>query len=167
MKIIENVGYLNRLFLYGVFCTLFPLVGTSCSTTKNLIDANDIDYIKFWYMPKWIETPNAIRDCADIVYDPCVTKDSVIMDRKIIREYVKAVNKLKILKKELGYDLRISSLIVFKENRKKVPVCISLNGVILKNDTLMKGNKRMLKLIDNILYKHHKVEDWTPDFMKE
>ena len=47
MKIIENVGYLNRLFLYGVFCTLFPLVGTSCSTTKNLIDANDIDYIKF------------------------------------------------------------------------------------------------------------------------
>ena len=92
MKIIENVGYLNRLFLYGVFCTLFPLVGTSCSTTKNLIDANDIDYIKFWYMPKWIETPNAIRDCADIVYDTCVTKDSVIMDRKIIREYVKAVN---------------------------------------------------------------------------
>ena len=71
------------------------------------------------------------------------------------------------MKKELGYDLRISSLIVFKENRKKVPVCISLNGVILKNDTLMKGNKRMLKLIDNILYKHHKVEDWTPDFMKE
>ena len=66
-----------------------------------------------------------------------------------------------------SYDLRISSLIVFKENRKKVPVCISLNGVILKNDTLMKGNKRMLKLIDNILYKHHKVEDWTPDFMKE
>ena len=61
MKIIENVGYLNRLFLYGVFCTLFPLVGTSCSTTKNLIDANDIDYIKFWYMPKWIETPNAIK----------------------------------------------------------------------------------------------------------
>lgn len=67
----------------------------------------------------------------------------------------------------IDYDLRISSLIVFKENRKKVPVCISLNGVILKNDTLMKGNKRMLKLIDNILYKHHKVEDWTPDFMKE
>ncbi len=167
MKITENVGYLNRLFLYGMFCALFSLVGTSCSTTKNLIDANDIDYIKFWYMPKWIRTPTPIRDCADIVYATCVAKDSVIMDRKIIREYVEAVNKLKVLKKDLNYDLRITSLIVFKENRKKVPVCISLNGVILKNDTLMKGDKHMLKLIDDILYKHHKVEDWTPDFMKE
>ena len=167
MKITENVGYLNRLFLYGMFCALFSLVGTSCSTTKNLIDANDIDYIKFWYMPKWIRTPCDIRDCADIVYATCVAKDSVIMDRKIIREYVEAVNKLKVLKKDLNYDLRITSLIVFKENRKKVSVCISLNGVILKNDTLMKGDKHMLKLIDDILYKHHKVEDWTPDFMKE
>ena len=167
MKITENVGYLNRLFLYGMFCALFSLVGTSCSTTKNLIDANDIDYIKFWYMPKWIRTPTPIRDCADIVYATCVAKDSVIMDRKIIREYVEAVNKLKVLKKDLNYDLRITSLIVFKENREKGPVCISLNGVILKNDTLMKGDKHMLKLIDAILYKHHKVEDWTPDFMKE
>ena len=167
MKITENVGYLNRLFLYGMFCALFSLVGTSCSTTKNLIDANDIDYIKFWYMPKCIRTPTPIRDCADIVYATCVAKDSVIMDRKIIREYVEAVNKLKVLKKDLNYDLRITSLIVFKEDRKKVPVCISLNGVILKNDTLMKGDKHMLKLIDDILYKHHKVEDWTPDFMKE
>ena len=167
MKITENVGYLNRLFLYGMFCALFSLVGTSCSTTKNLIDANDIDYIKFWYMPKWIRTPTPIRDCSDIVYATCVAKDSVIMDRKIIREYVEAVNKLKVLKKDLNYDLRITSLIVFKEDRKKVPVCISLNGVILKNDTLMKGDKHMLKLIDDILYKHHKVEDWTPDFMKE
>ncbi len=167
MKITENDGHLNRLFLYGMFCALFSLVGTSCSTTKNLIDANDIDYIKFWYMPKWIRTPTPIRDCADIVYATCVAKDSVIMDRKIIREYVEAVNKLKVLKKDLNYDLRITSLIVFKENRKKVPVCISLNGVILKNDTLMKGDKHMLKLIDDILYKHHKVEDWTPDFMKE
>ena len=167
MKITENVGYLNRLFLYGMFCALFSLVGTSCSTTKNLIDANDIDYIKFWYMPKWIRTPTPIRDCADIVYATCVAKDSVIMDRKIIREYVEAVNKLKVLKKDLNYDLRITSLIVFKEDRKKVPVCISLNGVILKNDTLMKGDKHMLKLIDDILYKHHNVEDWTPDFMKE
>ena len=140
MKITENVGYLNRLFLYGMFCALFSLVGTSCSTTKNLIDANDIDYIKFWYMPKWIRTPTPIRDCADIVYATCVAKDSVIMDRKIIREYVEAVNKLKVLKKDLNYDLRITSLIVFKEDRKKVPVCISLNGVILKNDTFMKGD---------------------------
>lgn len=128
MKITENVGYLNRLFLYGMFCALFSLVGTSCSTTRNLVDANDIDYIKFWYMPKWIRTPTPIRDCADIVYATCVAKDSVIMDRKIIREYVEAVNKLKVLKKDLNYDLRITSLIVFKENREKVPVCISLNG---------------------------------------
>ena len=150
-----------------MFCALFSLVGTSCSTTKNLIDANDIDYIKFWYMPKWIRTPTPIRDCADIVYATCVAKDSVIMDRKIIREYVEAVYKLKVLKKDLNYDLRITSLIVFKENREKVPVCISLNGVILKKYTLKKGDNHMLKLIDAILYKHHKVEDWTPDFMKE
>ena len=54
MKITENVGYLNRLFLYGMFCTLFSLVGTSCSTTKNLIDANDIDYIKFINGRPWL-----------------------------------------------------------------------------------------------------------------
>lgn len=144
---------------------------TSCSTTYQCIDQNNVEYIKFWYYPKGVHTPIAITDCGEIVYDTQINKDTIIYDREIIQKYILLINKLKPIKKNTNYDLRVTSLIKTKREilKKNVSICISpLNGVVLIDDVLMKGNVHLInKFLDEVLYDHLTPDDWTPDFMRE
>jgi hypothetical protein len=76
---------------------------------------------------------------------------------------------LKPVNKHINYDLRVASAIKFKEGKQEnMGICISLlNSVVLKDDVIMQSDKRLIELLDEILYNHLTDKDWTLPFMLE
>lgn len=162
----EKLGLQNGFKYYsGCLLIFISILMSSCVASKKMISYNDVDAIRFWYLPKHILTPASIIDCGDIVYDTLVNRDTVITDQSIIKRYVSIVNNLKPFKKIHNYDLRVTSLI--KTKKEKIAVCISFNSVVLKDGRQMKASKEIFDFLDDILYNHLTNEDWTPDFMRE
>ncbi|SHF89610.1 hypothetical protein SAMN05444349_1442 [Bacteroides faecichinchillae] len=169
MKRKEKYGHQNHKKIYLIVYILL-LVVTSCKTNNELINFNDVESIKVWYISKEVCTMVPFRDCGAILRMED-SRDTVISDKDIIKRYVSIVNRLKPINPEAYYDLRVSSWIRMKkigeEKRQSIGVCIDLSGKVLRNDTLMQGNKKEIKkFLDEILYDPLSPEAWTPDFMK-
>jgi hypothetical protein len=147
---------------------LLPFLSVCCSNSKNIIDYNDVESMRFWYISKDIEFNHSITNCGSIVRDTLINKDTIITDRTAIERYITVINRLKPSKGPINYDLRVTSLIRFKDKREDLMVCISMyNGVVLVEDVLMKEDKRIVKLLDEFLYDHLTERDWTPSFLLE
>jgi len=139
-----------------------------CAENKNLINDKDVEAVRFWYIFKNIEFNIPVTNCGYIVRDTSANKDTIITDRRAIERYITAINRLKPSKKHINYDLRVTSLIRFKDKREDLMVCISMyNGVVLIEDIVMKEDKHIIKLLDELLYDHLTEKDWTPSFLLE
>jgi hypothetical protein len=169
MKKIDLLGHLNgNKYIYYLLIIPLSILSISCSINKNIIDYTDVESIKYWYINKYIETFIPITNCADIVYDTLINKNTIINDRIVIKQYIEAINRLKLTKRHISYDLRVASAIKFKDSkRENIGICISLfNGVIIKDDVVMKGGEDIVKLLDEILYNHLTEKDWLPEIMR-
>jgi hypothetical protein len=167
-KEIDQHGHQSgKIVLIILFIIIF--IPISCSLNKNIIDHNDVEAIKFWYLSKGLLTIAAIEDCADVVYHFKESmKDTIISNRSVIKQYIEVINRLKPSKKRINYDLRVASAIKFIDNKKEnMGVCVSFNGVTLVDDVLMKKDMRIVNLLDEILYNHLTERDWTFPFLLE
>lgn len=169
MKERRKYGLQNHQNKYLLVYMLL-LFTTSCRNDNGLINFNDVDSIKFWYISKGVCTPISTTDCGGVLdLDP---KDTIITDKEVIRRYIYIVNRLKPINPNANYDLKVSSWIkmkkIGKENRQNIGVCIDyLSGRVLKNDTLMQGDKKEIKkFLDEILYDPLPPDAWTFEFMK-
>lgn len=166
MNTIRKVGPQSNIRrFYPIIVLVMLLSNTSCVSTKTFVDYEDVEAVKFWYLPQWVETPVSIGNCEEVVQFTELNRDTVISDPVFIKQYVDIINKLKPSGKELNYDLRVASLVKFKGNPENMRICISLyNGVVIKNDTLMKRNMQMVRLLEEVLYKQLAPEEWFKGF---
>jgi hypothetical protein len=168
MKRINGHGLQNLYrFTYLVFMALVFL--SSCKSNKLLLDSNNVEYIHFWFVPMINEYNPALQECEEIVFNE-FRKDTIVVDREIIRQYIDIVNSLKPARRRI-YDLRVSSMVIMKpvggHRKKEVRVCIDPFGRTLVDGVLMQGNrKRIRTFLDETLYKHYTPDDWTLDEMK-
>ncbi|MDR1349058.1 MAG: hypothetical protein LBJ63_11660, partial [Prevotellaceae bacterium] len=115
----DQVGHQNGNIKYTSILIIITFFSMSCSSIKRNIDYDDVEAIKFWYISKYIETDIPITNCANIVYDTLINKDTIITDRIVIEKYITEINRLKPVNKHINYDLRVASAIKFKEGKQE------------------------------------------------
>ena len=108
---------MNIRVLYIVLLILL----SSCAKTR-YINPDDVEYIKFGYLQKGIETYVALSSWQDVVgsYDRI---DTVIENRQFIQEYVELLNSTSAKADSTSGDYRVVSLIKLKDGAEHY-VCL-------------------------------------------
>lgn len=169
---IKLFGHQNHRKIYLYICILLPVISiTSCKCSKFTINSDEVESIQFWFVHPTELYNHAQLNCADMVFAQD-NHDTIIMNREVIKQYIKIINHLKPINQESSYDLRATSLIRMKKKngRKKanIKACIDpINGKVLLNDTLTKGNKKKIyNFLNEVLYKNLTTYDWLPNNIK-
>jgi len=139
----------NKILL----CFLFTLTlfSTSCNTSKNL-NCDDVQALKFAFLPKGLNSAKAISDCEGILsYIPNVM-DTIITDQKTICRFTKLVNDLAESENQVNEDYRIICLIFIKDSKNPKRICFGEGWLINFEGVIMKDDANLFNFLDTLLY---------------
>ena len=136
---------MNIRVLYIVLLILL----SSCAKTR-YINPDDVEYIKFGYLQKGIETYVALSSWQDVIgsYDRI---DTVIENRQFIQEYVELLNSTSAKADSTSGDYRVVSLIKLKDGAEHY-VCLGETFGLAFDSIILQDNKRIFDFVDSVLY---------------
>ena len=170
-KMIKNIHIICKFLLYNVI--VFGMLSCSTRPIGNSIvaqlDYQDVDSIRFWYICPGTLTPIPLT-FESIARVNDTTKDTLLTDRETIRKFITYLKELEPTGSNLSRDYRVASRI--HAGNDTILACFYYpnprrwtNVAMLLEDTPMKPNKRMVKLLDSMLYRHMTLRDWMPSFL--
>ena len=125
----------------------------ACSTgcfPSHFINPNHVNYIKFGYLPKGVETYRALASWRDVVAQE-ERIDTIIKDEQFIREYVGILNSTSERNDTASFDFRAVALIKMNDDTEHY-VCIGDNNGLVIDSQILQDNKQMFDFIDVHLY---------------
>lgn len=139
-------GQSNKL----LFLISVSIFATSCG--KNIyVEASDVEAIRFFYLPKGVETIAALSDYKDVLTITDLVQDTVIYDRRLIDQYIGFINKLKP-KKVRNNDFRTYSLVKFKDDSEYLRLGFGENFGTVVGQQQMKDNPKLFRWLHALLY---------------
>lgn len=145
MKKEKIVGLLG----INVFISIFFIILTSCENS-HYINPEQVEYIKFGYLQKGIDTNKALSSWKEVVcYSDRI--DTVIVNRQFIQEYVELLNSTSEKADSSSCDFRVVSLIKLR-NGEEHYVCLGERNGLTFDSIILHDNKYLFDFIDSVLY---------------
>lgn len=132
-----------------ILCMLLAL---GCTQSSQRVFIQNVLYVKIAFLPKGINPNFDISECNHIFQYKTVLQDTIITNGLFIINFANIVNGLEESNESIDYDFRISCLIFFKDESKPHRLCLGEGYLTVYNDVLMKDNKELFKLLDEVLY---------------
>ena len=174
---IQQKGNKTYMNIYKYFIRITMLLGMlSCSTRPignsivAQLDYQDVDSIRFWYMAPGLVFCAPVQNFKNLARVDDTTKDTLLTDRETIRKFITYLKELEPTGSKLRRGYRVASRI--HAGNDTILACFYYPNPrrwtdvdMLLEDTPMKPNKRMVKLLDSMLYRHMTLRDWMPSFL--
>jgi hypothetical protein len=144
----------NKVLIF--YSILIVTLALGCQTSSKL-RSNDIQGLKFGYLPKGMNTAHAISECDNILLYTEVLIDTVITDTKTISRFIKLVNELEESNDSINADYRIICLIFLKENKSPKRICFGEGWLIDYEGVIMKDDANLFNFLDELLYNELKI----------
>lgn len=146
----EMIPVFNGKIFKLLFIIFIVISTTSCSRTV-YVNVESVEAIRFFYLPKGVETQRAVCDYRDVRTFTNIVQDTIIYDRKIISQYVGYVNKLRPAKQR-NNDFRIYSIIKFKNNDEYFHLGFGENFGAVFEQQQMKDYPKLFRWLHDLLY---------------
>ncbi len=138
-------GLLEIRVLYVIF-----LMFLSSCTMTHYINPEEVEYIKFGYLQKGIDTFNALSSWQEVVsYSDRI--DTVIVNRQFIQEYVELLNSTSENADSSACDYRVVSLIKLRDGAEHY-VCLGERFGFAFDSIILQDNKCVFDFVDSVLY---------------
>lgn len=169
---IKNIHIIYKFLLYNVIA--FGMFSCSISATTTPIvsqlDCRNVDSVRFWYICPGTLTQISLSTFESIAEVDDTTKDTLLTDRETIRKFITYLKELRPTGSKLRGNYRVASRI--HAGNDTVLACFYYPDPrryktvdILLEDTPMKPHKRLVELLDSMLYRHMTLRDWMPSFL--
>ena len=150
---------MNRFFCF--FSVLFLLL--SCHHA--MIDANQVEQIVFYPIPKGVEHSASLSCFRDVWR--ANGRDTAIVDRPFIKEFCHLLNNLQFDKAFEFYDYRCGVVLKMKSGAEN-SYCFGESWGILYNDCrTMEDYQPIFDFIDKNIYGTQSKEYWLSDYDRE
>ena len=146
----KKKGIIGHLVIKEVLFIIIVLILQSCYYRQNDFEVNDIKSVRFLFLAKGYEFIAPLTETKDVLNQVSLI-DTTIVDRGFISDYVELLNGLTQCDKSYIYDLRIVSIINYKDSTKR-EVCFGENSDILLDGILMNNDDRLFTYLDEKLY---------------
>ena len=146
----KKKGIIGHLVIKELLFIIIVLILQSCYYRQNDFEVNDIKSVRFLFLPKGYEFIAPLTESKDVLNQVSLI-DTTIVDRGFISDYVELLNGLTQCDKSYIYDLRIVSIINYKDSTKR-EVCFGENSDILLDGILMNNDDRLFTFLDEKLY---------------
>ncbi|MCR4768834.1 MAG: hypothetical protein K5874_01285 [Bacteroidaceae bacterium] len=160
-------GYIKKIIGHQVIRLVTILLGfyslLSCSHS-HYINVDHVEYIKFAYLPKGLETIKGLSSWEDVVSHENKI-DTIIDNTKFISEYVDLLNSTLETEDSVSRDFRVVSLIKLN-NGKEHYVCLGENNGIYYDSIILQDNKQIFDFIDQHLYTKEQLRKFHLMFIK-
>lgn len=159
--------YIKKIIGHQVISLVTILLGfnslISCSHS-HYINVDHVEYIKFVYLPKGLETIKGLSSWEDVVSHENKI-DTIILNKQFISEYVDFLNSTLETEDFISRDFRVVSLIKLN-NGVKHYVCLGENNGIYFDSMILQDNKQIFDFIDQHLYTKEQLRKFHLMFMK-
>ena len=146
----ETIPVFNGAIFKLLFIIVIAICTTSCSRAV-YVNVESVEAIRFFYLPKGVETQCAVCDYRDVRTFTNIVQDTIIYDRKIISQYIGYVNKLRP-KRQRNNDFRTYSIIKFKNNNQYLHLGFGENFGIVLEQQQMKDYPKLFRWLHDLLY---------------
>ncbi|WP_196012685.1 hypothetical protein [Alistipes onderdonkii] len=146
----EMIPVFNGEIFKSWFIICIAICTASCSRAV-YVNLESVEAIRFFYLPKGVETQHAVCDYRDVRTFTNIVQDTIIYDRKIISQYIGYVNKLRPVKQR-NNDFRIYSIIKFKNSDEYFHLGFGENFGVVFEQQQMKDYPKLFRWLHDLLY---------------
>lgn len=146
----KKKGIIGHLVIKEVLFIFIVLIQQSCYNRQNDFEVNDIKSVRFLFLPKGYEFIAPLTEAKDVMSQPSII-DTTIVDKVFMNDYVNLINGLTQCDQSNIYDLRIVSIINYKDSTKR-EVCFGEYSDILIDGILMNNDDRIFTFLDEKLF---------------
>lgn len=146
----EMIPVFNGEIFKSWFIICIAICTASCSKAV-YVNLESVEAIRFFYLPKGVETQHAVCDYRDVRTFTNIVQDTIIYDRKIISQYIGYVNKLRPVKQRN----MIFAFIRLLNSKIAMNIFILDSGEnfgVVLNNNMMKDYPKLFRWLHDLLY---------------
>lgn len=148
----------NNSFCFLLLYLCFFIV--SCSNGR--IKTNQVEMVTVYGIARGVEFSHGMRTIEDVRHNG---RDTVILDKKVIRLIVDEINHLVVSRDSCSSDYRTAIILSLKKS-KSVYVLLGEDHGILYNGVKMNDTQSFFNLVNEYVYSSHNNDYWFSDYSR-